>query len=81
MTPLDPGGTAPTRTAPTPFEPAVLAALHEQLDLLTVDGTVPGGVIAHGTADTAPGYLTAGVVAPSAGTPRPDRTPCTTSPR
>ncbi|MFJ4680986.1 serine hydrolase domain-containing protein [Kitasatospora sp. NPDC088783] len=74
MIPLDPSGTAPTRTAPTPFEPAVLAALHEQLDLLTADGTVPGGVIAHGTADTAPGYLTAGVVAPECGDapPGPD---------
>ncbi|PJN26353.1 peptidase S12 family protein [Kitasatospora sp. CB02891] len=38
---------------------------------MTADGTVPGGVIAHGTFDSEPGFLTSGVVAPECGGARP----------
>ncbi|MEV8324081.1 serine hydrolase domain-containing protein [Kitasatospora sp. NPDC056731] len=58
-------------TNTVPWKPNALADLHECLDLMTVDGTVPGGVIAHGTFDTEPGYLASGVVAPECGDARP----------
>ncbi|MEV7214228.1 serine hydrolase domain-containing protein [Kitasatospora cineracea] len=53
------------------WKPAVLADLRECLELMTADGTVPGGVIAHGTLDGDAGFLTAGVVAPECGGTRP----------
>ena len=59
-------------TLTVPWNPSALAGLRECLDLMTADGTVPGGVIAHGTFDTEPGYLTSGVVAPECGDARPD---------
>ncbi|MFI8460777.1 NaeI family type II restriction endonuclease [Kitasatospora sp. NPDC085464] len=54
-----------------PWTPNALADLRECLDLMTADGTVPGGVIAHGTFDSEPGYLASGVVAPECGDARP----------
>ncbi|WP_327067576.1 serine hydrolase domain-containing protein [Kitasatospora sp. NBC_01302] len=53
------------------WKPTVLADLRECLKLLTADGTVPGGVIAHGTFDGEPGFLTAGIVAPECTGARP----------
>jgi CubicO group peptidase (beta-lactamase class C family) len=53
------------------WNPNALAELQECLDLMTADGTVPGGVIAHGTYDSEPGYLTSGIVAPECGDARP----------
>ncbi|MGF1431600.1 serine hydrolase domain-containing protein [Kitasatospora sp. LaBMicrA B282] len=53
------------------WKPAVLADLRECLELLTADGTVPGGVIAHGTFDGKPGFLTAGIIAPECSGARP----------
>ncbi|MCS0634782.1 beta-lactamase family protein [Streptomyces sp. LP05-1] len=55
----------------TSWKPAQLADLRECLELMTADGTVPGGVIAHGTLDGQPGFLTAGIVAPECGDARP----------
>ncbi|MFJ1792941.1 serine hydrolase domain-containing protein [Kitasatospora griseola] len=55
----------------TSWKPAQLADLRECLELMTADGTVPGGVIAHGTLEGEPGFLTAGVVAPECGDARP----------
>ncbi len=54
-----------------PWHPTALADLQDCLDLMTADGTVPGGVIAHGTLDSAPGYLTSGIVAPECGDAQP----------
>lgn len=53
---------------------AQLAELQDCLDLTTVNGTVPGGVIAHGSLTSEPGYLISGIVAPEAGpgSPEPD---------
>ncbi|MDH6132730.1 CubicO group peptidase (beta-lactamase class C family) [Kitasatospora sp. MAA4] len=58
-------------TATTAWTKTALAGLQEALDLLTTDGMVPGGVIAHGTYDSEPGYLASGVVAPECGEARP----------
>ncbi|MGY0462991.1 serine hydrolase domain-containing protein [Kitasatospora sp. cg17-2] len=58
-------------TNAVPWKPNALADLRDCLDLMTADGTVPGGVIAHGTFDTEPGYLASGVVAPECGDARP----------
>ncbi|WP_404868200.1 serine hydrolase domain-containing protein [Kitasatospora griseola] len=58
-------------TTTAPWTPDALGDLRECLDLMTADGTVPGGVIAHGTFDTEPGYLASGVVAPECGDARP----------
>ncbi|MFJ6621012.1 serine hydrolase domain-containing protein [Kitasatospora sp. NPDC091335] len=58
-------------TNTVPWTSNALADLRDCLDLMTVDGTVPGGVIAHGTFDTEPGYLASGVVAPECGDARP----------
>ncbi|MFE9424594.1 serine hydrolase domain-containing protein [Kitasatospora sp. NPDC006697] len=55
----------------TSWKPAQLADLRECLELMTADGTVPGGVIAHGTLDGVPGFLAAGIVAPECGNARP----------
>ncbi|MFJ8043803.1 serine hydrolase domain-containing protein [Kitasatospora sp. NPDC096147] len=57
-----------------PWRADQLAALREHLDLLTAAGTVPGGVIACGTAGAEPTILTSGVVAPEYGAapPGPD---------
>lgn len=58
-------------TLTMPWKPNALADLRDCLDLMTADGTVPGGVIAHGTFGTEPGYLASGVVAPECGDARP----------
>ncbi|GAA1960957.1 serine hydrolase domain-containing protein [Kitasatospora viridis] len=58
-----------TRTVP--WQPNTIADLRECLDRITADGTVPGGVIAHGTFDSEPGFLASGVVAPECGDARP----------
>ncbi|MCL3995323.1 serine hydrolase domain-containing protein [Streptomyces lavenduligriseus] len=55
----------------TSWKPAPLADLRECLELMTADGAVPGGVIAHGALDGDPGFLTAGVVASECGAARP----------
>ncbi|MFI9649945.1 serine hydrolase domain-containing protein [Streptomyces sp. NPDC052040] len=54
-----------------PWKPAVLTELCDCLDLMTADGTVPGGVIAYGTMDGEPGFTASGVVAPECGDGRP----------
>ncbi len=56
------------------WNPNALADLQECLDLMTADGTVPGGVITHGALDAAPSFLTSGIVAPECGQapPGPD---------
>ncbi|MFF7455273.1 serine hydrolase domain-containing protein [Kitasatospora sp. NPDC008115] len=58
-------------TTTAPWTPNALADLRECLDLMTADGTVPGGVITHGSFDAEPGYLSSGVVAPECGDARP----------
>jgi CubicO group peptidase (beta-lactamase class C family) len=58
-------------TTTVPWAETVLAELHDCLDLMTADGAVPGGVIAHGTYDSRPGFLTSGIVAPECGDTRP----------
>ncbi|MFI2077652.1 serine hydrolase domain-containing protein [Streptomyces triculaminicus] len=58
-------------TSTLPWRAATLAELRDCLDLMTADGTVPGGVIAYGTRDGQPSYLTSGVVAPECGDARP----------
>ncbi|MFJ3215673.1 hypothetical protein ACIPLC_07130 [Kitasatospora sp. NPDC086801] len=58
-------------TLTVPWNPTALAELRDCLDLMTADTTVPGGVIAHGTHDTEPGYLASSVVAPECGDARP----------
>ncbi|WP_073815647.1 serine hydrolase domain-containing protein [Kitasatospora sp. CB01950] len=55
----------------TSWKPAQLTDLRECLELMTADGTVPGGVIAHGDLEGEPGFLTAGIVAPECGDARP----------
>ncbi|MEY9948071.1 serine hydrolase domain-containing protein [Kitasatospora sp. GAS1066B] len=55
----------------SPWNPNALAELQDCLDLMTADGIVPGGVVAHGTYDDEPGYLTSGIVAPECGDARP----------
>ncbi len=58
-------------TLTVPWSPNALADLRECLDLMTADGTVPGGVIAHGAFDAEPGFLASGIVAPECGDARP----------
>lgn len=54
----------------TSWKPAQLVDLRECLELMTADGSVPGGVIAFGALEGEPGFLTAGVVAPECGDAR-----------
>ncbi|GAA1162051.1 CubicO group peptidase (beta-lactamase class C family) [Kitasatospora gansuensis] len=54
-----------------PWRPEQVAALREHLDLLTAAGTVPGGVIACGTARAEPTFVASGIVAPECGDTRP----------
>lgn len=58
-------------TLTVPWTPTVLTDLRECLDLMTADGTVPGGVITHGTYDSEPSYLASGIVAPECGDAQP----------
>jgi CubicO group peptidase (beta-lactamase class C family) len=58
---------------PVPFTADDAARLMETLESVVADGATPGGVIAFGTADGTPEYLSAGVVAPECGTAAPTR--------
>ncbi|MBD0710770.1 peptidase S12 family protein [Streptomyces sp. CBMA291] len=49
----------------------MITELRECLELMTADGIVPGGVIAHGTVEAVPCYMASGVVAPECGDARP----------
>ncbi|MEV5506943.1 serine hydrolase domain-containing protein [Streptomyces orinoci] len=58
-------------TSPALWNDAALTELAECLELLTADGSVPGGVIAYGTCGGRPGYLASGLVAAECGDTRP----------
>ncbi|MFF7637738.1 serine hydrolase domain-containing protein [Kitasatospora sp. NPDC008050] len=55
----------------SPWNPNALAELQDCLDLMTADGSVPGGVVAYGTCASEPSHLVSGVVAPECGDARP----------
>ncbi len=54
-----------------PWNPNAIVELYQCLDLMTADGTVPGGVIAYGTRDGQPAFTASGIVAPECGDAKP----------